>query len=355
MRAYVIDAHGGSEALRLSHRPLPEPGPGEARLRVLAVSLNHLDLWVRRGVPGHRFPLPIIPGCDVAGEISALGPGPSRWKLGQRVLLAPGIGCGACAACHAGRDHLCRYFGIFGETRDGGCAEEMVAPQSHLLPIPQGLSPAEAAATPLTLLTAWHMLVSRAEVRPGESVLVQAGASGVGIMAIQIAVLWGAEVFATAGSPAKADLARSLGAREVILYRQDDFVEEIRRLTGKRGVDVVIDSIGADVFERSVRILAKGGRLVTCGATAGPEARLDLRVLFFRALSVLGSTMGSRGELEEAFSFVASGRIRPVVDQVFPMEELARAHERLESREALGKVVAAGFGVDPKTITVVGR
>jgi len=350
MRAWRIEAHGGPEDLTLRDLPLPEPGPGEARIRVLAVSLNHLDLWVRRGVPGHKFPLPIIPGCDIAGTITALGPGPTPWKPGQTVLVAPGIGCGRCPLCLAGRDHLCRFYGIFGETRDGGCAEEAIVPQTHLLLPPAGISLAEAVACPLTLLTAWHMLVTRAEVRPGETVLVQAGASGVGIMSIQVARLLGATVYATAGSEEKAELARSIGAQDVILHRRTDFADAVRRLTARRGVDVVIESVGADTFERSLRVLAKGGRLVTCGATAGSEVSVDLKLIFFKGLSILGSTMGGRGELEESISFVGRG-LRPVLDRTFSMEELPRAHERLESRQALGKVVVAGFGVEPSAIT----
>jgi NADPH:quinone reductase-like Zn-dependent oxidoreductase len=350
VRAYVIESHGGPEALHLLERPLPEPGPCQVRLRVRAVSLNHLDLWVRRGVPGHRFPLPIIPGCDLAGTITAVGPGVAGWEVGAEALVAPGTGCGRCLECLSGREHLCRWYAIFGETRDGGCAEEAVVPSVQLLPPPRGLSPAEAVSLPLSLLTAWHMLVDRARVRPGETVLVQAGASGVGIFAVQVARLFGATVYATAGSEEKARRVRALGASEVILYRERDFLEEVRRLTAKRGVDVVADTIGAETFDRSIRALAKGGRLVTCGATSGPEVRIDLRFLFFKGLSFLGSTMGTKGELIEALRLVEEGRIRPVVDRVFRMDELPRAHEHLEARRAVGKVVIAGFGVDPAEI-----
>jgi NADPH:quinone reductase-like Zn-dependent oxidoreductase len=353
MRAYVIEAHGGLEVLRQQDLPLPEPGPGEARLRVEAVSLNHLDLWVREGVPGHRFPLPLIPGSDVAGRITALGPGRTGLSPGQEVLVAPGSGCGDCIPCHTGQEQLCRSFAIVGETRHGGCAEEVVFPVRQLIPwrdsLPS-LSVAEAVSCPLSLLTAWHMLVGRARVRPGESVLVQAGASGIGIMAIQIAARLGATVLTTVGSARKADLAKSLGAKEAILYPQVDFVDEVRRLTHKRGVDVVVEHVGADTFERSVRVLAKGGRLVSCGATAGPEVKLDLRLLFFKGLSLLGSTMGSRGELMQALNWVGEGQIRPVVDRIFPMDELPQAHRYLEERRNAGKVVVAGFGIRPEEI-----
>ncbi|MCC7140926.1 MAG: zinc-binding dehydrogenase [Candidatus Eisenbacteria bacterium] len=350
MRTIEIREHGGPEVLLECERPLPEPGPGEVRVRVVAVSLNHLDLWVRRGVPGHTFPLPIVPGCDIAGTVDLVGPGVAGWTAGQPVLISPGSGCGSCPQCHAGRDHLCRHYGIMGETRDGGCSEALVVPATSLLPSPPGLSPAEAASVPLTLLTAWHMLVGRAAIRPGETVLVQAGGSGVGVMAIQIARLFGATVFTTVGDARKGAIARELGASEVILYSEVDFADAVRRLTGKRGVDVIVDHVGADTFERDIRSLAKGGRLVICGATSGPQATFDLRHLFFKSLSVLGSTMGGRGELDEALRFVAQGAIRPRVDRVVPMEQLADAHRALEVRSAFGKVVVAGFGIDPAEI-----
>jgi NADPH:quinone reductase-like Zn-dependent oxidoreductase len=343
MRAWRVHEHGPPSALHLEELPLPEPGPGEVRLRVSAVALNHLDLWVRRGVPGHRFPLPIIPGCDVAGTVDALGPGAAGIELGASVLAAPGIGCGRCTECYGGRDFLCRFYGILGETRDGGCAEALCLPTTHVVPPPRGLPLEEAASLPLTLLTAWHMLVERAGVRPGETILVHSAGSGIGVMAIQVARMLGARVFATAGSPEKAAKARELGAEEVILYREADFFDEIRRLTGKRGVDVVVEHTGADTWERSVRSLAKGGRLVTCGATSGPQVGLDLRVLFFKSLTLLGSTMGSRAELDHALRAVERGEIRAAVDRVFPMEELPRAHAYLEDRKAFGKVVLRGF------------
>jgi NADPH:quinone reductase-like Zn-dependent oxidoreductase len=208
---------------------------------------------------------------------------------------------------------------------------------------PSNLSPEEAAAVPLTLLTAWRMVVTRAALQPGETILVHAAGSGIGVMAIQIARLIGARILATAGSAEKAQRAIALGAEEVILYRESDFLEEVRRLTGKRGVDVVVEHTGADTFEKSVRALAKGGRLVTCGATSGPMATVDLRLVFFKSLSILGSTMGNAAELEAAMVHVADGRIRPIVDSVYPMAELPAAHEYLESRRAFGKVVMRGF------------
>jgi NADPH:quinone reductase-like Zn-dependent oxidoreductase len=339
MKAIVIREHGGTEKLEPSEFPDPELRPGEAVVSVRAVALNHLDLWVRRGVPGHKFPLPMIPGSEVAGIIDSVAENDRGWKAGDEVLVAPGYSCGLCVACLSGNDPLCPGSGIFGETRDGGCAEKIAVPLRNLLRKPPALSFAEAAALPLDMLTAWHMLVARAGLRPGETVLVHAGGSGVGSSAIQIAKLWGATIFATAGSPEKAARARELGAAETILYRDVDFLAEVRRLTGKRGVDVVVEHVGADTFDRSLKSLARGGRLVTCGATTGAEVTINIRLVFFKLLSILGSTMGSLAELHEIMRHVEVGRLRPVVDRVLPMEEIAEAHRALEAREVFGKIV----------------
>jgi NADPH:quinone reductase-like Zn-dependent oxidoreductase len=338
MRAVLISAHGGPEQLRFSEVPEPVPLPGEAMVAVRAVAVNHLDLWVRRGVPGHTFPLPMIPGCEVAGVLESVPPN-DRWQVGDAVLVAPGFSCGVCIACLSGNDPLCPKYGIFGETRNGGAAAKIAVPLRNLLPKPAALSFAEAAALPLDMLTAWHMLIARAQLRPGETVLVQAGGSGVGSAAIQIAKLWQATVYATAGSDEKAARARELGADEAINYRTSDFVAEVRRLTAKRGVDIVFEHVGADTFERSLRALARGGRLVTCGATAGAEVTVNLRLVFFKLLSILGSTMGSLAELHEILRHVDAGRLRPVIDRVLPFAEVAEAHRILEAREAFGKIV----------------
>jgi NADPH:quinone reductase-like Zn-dependent oxidoreductase len=340
VKAVVVRAHGGPEALLHEERPVPEPGPGEARVRVLAVALNHLDVWVRRGVPGHTFPLPLVPGCDIAGALDALGPGghPSL-KAGDPVLVAPGVSCGSCAECARGDDNLCRGYGILGETRDGVCAEYTVVPSRNLLPHPAGMDPVQAAAIPLVFLTAWHMVMTRARVRPGETVLVHAAGSGVSSAAIQVARVAGARVIATAGTDAKAEKARALGAEEALNYRSKDFAAEVRRITGKRGVDVIVDHIGPDTWEGNLRSLARGGRLVLCGSTSGFEVRTDTRLLFFKNLSILGSTMGSRGELYEVLRLVEAGRLRPVVDSVLPLAEVREGHRRLEAREVFGKIV----------------
>ena len=339
MKAVVVREHGGPETLAVSEVPDPVAGPGEALVKVRAVALNHLDLWVRRGVPGHKFPLPIIAGAEVTGAIDSIGANPAGWKAGDEVLVAPGFSCGLCIACLSGNDPLCANSGIFGETRNGGAAEKIVVPVRNLLPKPKGLSFEEAAALPLDMVTAWHMLVTRAQLRPGETVLVQAGGSGVGSAGIQIAKLWGATVYATAGSDEKCARARALGADVTINYREKDFSTEVRTLTSKRGVDVVFEHVGGETFEKSLRLLAKGGRLVTCGATSGADATINIRLVFFKLLSILGSTMGSLAELREVMRHVEAGKLKPIVDRVMRLEDIAEAHRVLEAREAFGKIV----------------
>ena len=338
MKAIVIREHGGFERLEAAEVPEPLLAPGEAMVRVRAVALNHLDIWLRRGVPGHKFPLPMIPGSDVSGVVESV-PAGSSFAPGDEVIVAPGYSCGHCQACLSGRDPLCLQFGMLGESRDGGCADRIAVPARNLLRKPARLSFEEAAALPLDFLTSWHMLIARAELRPGETILVHAGGSGVGSAAIQIGKLWGATVYTTVGSPEKAALALELGADAVIEYRSADFLAEVRKLTAKRGVNIVVEHVGADTFERSVRSLARGGRLVTCGATTGSDVTLNLNLLFFKLLSILGSTMGSLSELHEIMGHVEKGRLRPVVGHVLPLAAVADGHRLLEDRAVFGKVV----------------
>ncbi len=339
MKAAIVRAHGGPEAIEIVDVDDPHPGPLDAVVRVRAVALNHLDIWVRRGVPGAKFPLPMILGSEIAGTIESLPAGVTGWQFGDEVLVAPGTSCGVCIPCLSGWDPHCREYGILGETSNGGAAELAAVPLRNLMRKPSKLSFAEAASMPLDFLTAWHMLVARAQLRPGETVLVHAGASGVGSAAIQVAKLWGASVIATAGSETKAEKARALGADRTILYRDSDFAKEIREMTGKRGVDVVVEHVGRDTWDGSVRSLARGGRLVTCGSTSGAEVTLNLRVLFAKGISLLGSTMGSLAEMKEIVQHIEAGRFRPVVDRVLPLDEIREAHRVLEAREAAGKVV----------------
>jgi NADPH:quinone reductase-like Zn-dependent oxidoreductase len=339
MKAIQFSQHGGPEVLQYLDVPQPEIAANEVLVRVRAVALNHLDLWVRRGLPGIKFPLPHIPGSDISGEVAQVGSLVKRVKPGQRVVLAPGISCGQCQMCAMGEDNRCRSYTLFGYMVDGGCAEFVRSPEANVIPLPDTLTFEEAAAIPVVFLTAWHMLMTRAHILPGEDVLVLAAGSGVGTAAIQIAKLAGARVIATAGSEAKLKKARELGADETIDHAKQDIAEEVRRLTGKRGVDVVIEHVGVATFEKSVASLANGGRLVTCGATTGYDAHLDLRLLFAKNLSLLGSFMGSRSEFFTVLKLVADRKLRPIIDRVMPLSECRRAHELLEHREQFGKIV----------------
>jgi NADPH:quinone reductase-like Zn-dependent oxidoreductase len=347
MHALRIHEHGGPEVLRWEEIPRPEPGPGQVLLRVKAASLNHLDLWVRRGVAGHKFPLPITPGCDFAGVVEAAGEGVKGWKSGDEAAVAPGFSCGACIECGTGNDHLCRGYGIYGETCDGGCAGFALAAASNLLPRPKNLSWEETASVPLAFLTAWQMLVGRAKIQPGETVLIHAAGSGVSSAAVQIAKLHGARVVATAGSVEKCRKALEiLGADESLDYTRVDWVKEVRAITGRRGADVVLDHVGAATFERSLMCLTKGGRLVTCGASSGYEIKFNAALVFFKSVSVLGSTMGPRGLFGEIFRHLGEGRLRPVVDRVLPLTLAGarKGHEALEAREVFGKVALSLAG-----------
>lgn len=345
VEAMVLRTHGGPEVLRRETIDLPEPGPREVRVRVRAVALNHLDIWTRRGLPHIKHEYPHRLGADIAGTIDALGPGArlsGTLKVGDKVLVSPGISCGVCAQCLSGHDNLCKSYKILGESTQGGYARFHNVPDANLLPFPEPLSFTDAAAIPLVFLTAWQMLVHKAKVRPGKTVLVQAAGSGVSSAAIQIAKLFGARVIATTGGEAKMARARELGADHVINYAKDDFVAECKKITGKRGVDCVVEHVGGDVFVKSVLATAWGGRVVTCGATAGFTPTIDLRQVFFRQVEILGSTMGSKGDLFEVLGHVAQtgqAKLRPVVNRVLPLWEAAEAHRVIEAREAFGKVV----------------
>lgn len=339
MKAVLIREHGDFDKLLIEDRPKPEPGPGEVRVAVRAAALNHLDTWVRRGVPGHKFPLPIIPGCDGAGIVDSLGAGVRNVQLNDRVVLAPGFGCGSCELCTLGQDQLCREYGILGETRDGTCAEFIVVPARNCLQMPAGQDFKTAAAWPLTFLTAWHMLTKRVELRPGETILIHAAGSGVSAAAIPMAKMLGAVVVATAGTDDKCKRALEIGADAVFNYETSDYFAEVRKLTNKRGVDAIMNHVGAKTLESDVRLLTKGGRLVTCGATAGFELKTDFRLVYFKSLSILGSTMGPLGELHELARLIAQQKLSPTIDSVFPLHQVRDAHRRIADRAAFGKVV----------------
>ena len=339
MKAVRIHSHGGTEVLRYEEVPDPAYKPTEVLVRVRACSLNHLDLWIRRGLPGITYAFPHILGSDISGEVVAAGDACERIRPGQRVLLAPALSCRQCIHCVSGQDNRCRGYRLFGNGTQGGNREMMPAPEYAVLPIPDDLSFEEAAAAPLVFLTAWHMLMAKAKLHPGEDVLVLSASSGVGSAAIQIAKLFQCRVIATAGSAEKMAKARELGADEVIDHYTQDIAAEVKRLTGKRGVDVVFEHVGAATWPKSVGALAADGRLVTCGATTGYDVGVDLRFLFSRRLSLLGSYMGTLGDLHRVMQFIFRKKLRPIVDRTYPLSEAAAAHERLEKKEQFGKIL----------------
>ena len=339
MKAVVFERFGGPEVLEYRDVPDPTCGVDEALIAVRACGINHLDLWVRSGTLGADIQMPHILGNDIAGEILETGPAVRHVKPGDRVLVLPTLSCGTCAQCMAGDDNLCRQYDVLGRRRNGGYAQMVAVPGINCLPYPANLSWEEAAAVPLVFLTAWHMLVGRARLRAGEDCLVIGAGSGVGSAAIQIAALLGARVIATAGSEAKLARARDLGAHDGIDHSRQDIATEVRALTGKKGVEVVFEHVGGPVFEKAVASLAKNGRLVTCGATAGHQVQLDINLLFGKHLALLGSWMGRKSELIEVLRFVREGKLRPVVDSVRPLSEARQAHERIERREHFGKLV----------------
>jgi NADPH:quinone reductase-like Zn-dependent oxidoreductase len=337
MKAVRIHQFGGPEVLIYEDIPDPQPRKDQVLVRVRACSLNHLDVWVRKGLPGVK--LPHIPGSDVAGEVVEVGEYVGGFKAGQRVLLAPMHYCGRCAACVAGIQNQCREFTVLGNGVDGGDCELIAAPAANVIPIPDSLDFNQAASVPLVFVTAWHMLVGRAGIRPGQTVLVLGASSGVGIAAIQIAKLFHCRVITTAGDEAKLAKGRELGADYGINHYKQKISEEVRKITNKEGVDIVVEHVGAATWDESVKSIKAGGTLVTCGATTGPNVAIDLRHLFARQLTLLGSYMGTMGDLHEVLKHVFAGRLKPVVDRAFPLSEIRAAHEYLEKSQMFGKIV----------------
>jgi NADPH:quinone reductase-like Zn-dependent oxidoreductase len=338
MKAAQIHDYGGPEVLRIEDVPEPSARANEVLVRVRACSLNHLDVWVRKAMP--KAPsLPWVLGSDASGEVVTAGELCTRIRPGERVLLSPGLSCRQCVRCLEGRDNECRGYGLLGGRYPGVNRELINIPEYAVIPIPDDLSFEDAAATPLVFLTAWHMLIGRAALQPGEDVLVLGASSGVGHAAVQIAKLFQCRVIATAGNEAKLGRARELGADHVIDHYQQDISAEVKRVTGKRGVDVVFEHPGAATWDHSVASLAASGRLVTCGATTGSETRFDLRNLYLKQQSFLGSFMGRLAELHHVLRFIFRKQLKPVVDRVYPLAEIAEAHRRLEAREQFGKIV----------------
>ena len=339
MKAVFFEKHGGNDVLTVGERPDPVAGPGEVLVRLRAAAFNRLDLFVRNGIPGVPIALPHVGGADGCGVVEAVGPGVAGVAVGSRVVLQPGIGCRRCEFCRGGELSLCVDFRILGEHVDGTFAELVAVPRESVFPAPPRLSDEAAAAFPLAALTAWRMLVTRAALRPGETVLIHGIGGGVSTFALQIARLSGASlVIVTSGSEAKLERARALGADVAIDYRSTDVGRKVREVTGKRGVDVVVDSVGAPTWRASLAAAAKRGRVVTCGATAGPNPEEEIRIIFWKQLAILGSTMGTDAEFASLLSAVSAGRIEPVVDSVFPLSRAVEAYERLEAG-VFGKVV----------------
>jgi NADPH:quinone reductase-like Zn-dependent oxidoreductase len=337
MKAVRIHQFGGPEVLRYEDVPDPQLRKNQVLVRVRACALNHLDIWVRKGLPGVK--LPHILGSDIAGEIAEIGEYVDGFKNGQQLLISPMHYCGHCAKCVAGLQNQCNEFTVLGNAVDGGNCELIAVSPANVIPIPDSLDFNKAASVPLVFLTAWHMLVGRAGVRPGQTVLVLGASSGVGIAAIQIAKLFHCRVITTAGNEAKLEKALALGADHGIDHYKQKISEEVRKITNKEGVDIVVEHVGAATWDESVKSLKSGGTLVTCGATTGPDVGVNLLHLFARQLSLLGSYMGTMGELHEVLGHVFAGRLKPVIDRAFPLSEIRAAHEYLEKSQMFGKIV----------------
>lgn len=339
MKAVQFREHGGREVIEYGDFPDPAPAAGEVTIDVKAGALNHLDVWTRRGMPGLDLEMPHIPGSDAAGVVADVGENVTRFSVGDRVAVSAGVSCGRCEFCRHGEDSMCVNYQVIGEHLPGVHAEQAVVPADNLVPVPEGVPWEVAGSASLVFQTAWRMLVTRADLSPTDSVLVLGASGGVGHAAVQIASHVGSEVYATASSEEKLGYAADCGADHVIDYTQHNYADEIRELTGKRGVDVVVDHVAGESWQDSLKSLAKGGTLVTCGATAGGRPHTDVNRIFWNQLSVVGSTMATPGEVDDVLELVWDGTFEPRIREVLPMSEAARAHEMLENREGFGKVV----------------
>ncbi len=339
MKAAIITQHGGPEVVEIADVPRPTVPPGHVLLAVKAAGLNHLDLWVRRGLPGLPPQFPHIGGSDIAGTVAELGRDIVRFTVGDRVLVNPGLSDGECEWCRKGQESLCVSYRLLGEHIDGGLAEFVSVPASNLLSLPDSFVFEEAAAIPLVFQTAWRALMSRARLQQGETVLITGASGGVSTAAIQIAKLAGATVFAVTAGPEKVRRVRELGADVIIDRLETDFSSEVWNLTEKRGVDVILDSVGEAIWDRLLRALARDGRLVTYGATTGARASFDIRRLFWKQQQIIGSTMASRSEFEAVMALVFEGALKPVIDVVWPLDRAKEAHQRLEAGEHFGKII----------------
>lgn len=338
MKAAYLTGHGGPEVLRYGELPDPLASWGEVVVQVKAAAINHLDLWVRGGLPGLRLTFPHILGADAAGIVDSVGPGVTDFQKGDAVIVHPGLSCSHCEQCLSGWESLCAEYQILGEHVSGTCAEKVKVPARNLFPKPPSLSFDEAAGIALVFTTAWQMLVKRAQVKPGETVLIHAVGSGVGSAGVQIAKLYGAIVIATAGSAEKLEHAKKLGADHTVLYSEGDFSRKVRQIA-PHGCDVIFDHLGKEYWEGNIRAVKRGGRIVLCGATTGAEAFTDLAHVFYRQIQIQGSTMGSKADFPQILAHIAQGKMRPVVDKAFPLSEAAAAFERMAQRRQFGKLL----------------
>jgi NADPH:quinone reductase-like Zn-dependent oxidoreductase len=340
MRAVLLEQHGPADNLKyVKDYPVPEPGTGEVRVRVRAAALNRLDLWVRNGWPGIKLPLPHILGADAAGDIDKLGPGVEGWAVGERVVIDPSVSCGRCECCRSGRQNLCNQFKILGEDTSGTYAEYIAVSARNLLKLPDHVSYATAAAAALVYGTAWHSLITKGGLRPGESVLVVGAGGGVNTASIQIAKFAGAKVYVVGSTANKVAQARALGADEGIDRSAEDWSKAIFRLTHKRGVDVVVDNVGKETLFGSIRAVSKGGRILVVGNTSGPLAEVDLRYLFRKHITIVGSTMAPHSDFVTVMNLVFEGKLAPPVAATFPLEQAAEAHRLMEQGDTFGKIV----------------
>ena len=339
MKAAYFEAHGGPERILVGELPDPVPGEGEVLIEVKAAALNHLDLWTRRGLPGLELEMPHVGGSDMAGVVASVGPEVEGWRPGQPVAVNPGLWCGECEWCAAGEEPLCRSYRIIGEHVPGGFAELAVVPARNLFALPDGFPFEIAAAAPLVYQTAWRALMTRAGLKAGETVLVTGASGGVSTAAIQIAVRAGARVLAVTSGPENVERVRALRAHVVIDRLDGDFSKRVWTETGKRGVDVVIDGVGEAVWPACFKSLAPAGRMVVYGATTGPDGCIDIRRLFWKQATIMGSTMAGRADFERVMELVVRGELAPVVDDVWPLDRARDAYERLERGDVFGKLV----------------
>lgn len=339
MKSAVIQAHGTSDTIILDDRPFPKCKEDQVLIQIKACGLNHLDLWVRKGVRGHVFPLPLVPGSDIAGVVSQVGENVKNFKAGDRIVVDPGVACGVCEFCKLGEENLCNSWGLLGESADGGCQEYLAVDQKQVHLLSNKISFEQAACMPVAYVTAWQMLVEKAKIKNGETILIHAAGSGVSVACIQIAKLFNCQIFVTSTSEEKLQRAKALGAHRFINIQKNKFRESVRLLSSKRGVDIVVDHVGQPTIAESIKCLRKGGRLVSCGATAGSEVTLDWKIIFFKNIQLLGSTYGTRKDFATVLKLFEEGKLSAQVNKTFKLEELSLAHQLLEDQKIFGKIV----------------